>query len=149
MIAEYDDTLRVYKTCPDTPYYLSRDYQYLYHKVLYDTRYFWQSNLEREKRVNIIERGIELRALGHIHRRTPVPGTGRYRKDVHRRTIHGLSHEHRSDEVCYSEYRDLNLVRAKRRYSVSKSRGWYWGFRENHFNSQRGWKRTKKRKQYL
>lgn len=150
-LAEYNDRERVYSTHPGKPRYLTRDYQYLFHKVRYETLgkdlYGWQINTERAARVDVIEKGIQLRRVGHIHRKNPVPGTGRYTNCIHKRTIHGLSHEHRSNDVCQSEYPEYNLIRPKRRHDI---RGYvYWDFRDHHFNSQRGWKRSKKRKQYM
>lgn len=78
----------------------------------------------------------------HIYRQSPVARTGKYKNSIHPVHGKGLVRELGENENC-----PKGLVRGKRaafvHYAVMD-----YDFFGYHYNSQRGWKRSKKRKQW-
>lgn len=87
-----------------------------------------------------------IRKLGHYEfRRTPVPGVGHKRTHIRAKTHSGFRKEQAANDNCPKQ-----LVRKKRAYVVLQANCWgenlRMHYRENH---NRGWKRSKKQKQWM
>lgn len=74
-------------------------------------------------------------------RRSPVRSTGCYQNSIRYNRSNGIKKEMTDDQKCHKRY-----VRAKRQAVVWRLMDWD-GY--SNYNSQRGWKRSKKAKQYL
>ncbi len=77
----------------------------------------------------------------HVFRRSPVNRTGKYKNSIHPRHGKGLLREESDNESC-----PTSLVRAKRKSLVHYAND--YDFFDYHGNRQKGWKRSKKRKQW-
>ena len=88
-----------------------------------------------------------LRKEGYRFREGSVPNIHNYKNSVNKVRAKGVETERRHNEMCEDEYSEFSVVRAKRAVSARNLNGWHW--LEGGWTSQsRGWKRSKKRKQW-
>ncbi|CAM0035978.1 hypothetical protein VPHD527_0085 [Vibrio phage D527] len=103
------------------------------------------------KRFNLIRNAEYLaRHKGaYVYRYTPLPNGGGWKNSIHSVRAKGAMAEHKHDEMCKAELEAEygRIVRHKRAY-VTKMNATDWDHPHG-YNSQRGWKRSKKRKQWM
>ncbi len=81
------------------------------------------------------------------HRVGSVPWVSCHKNAVKARKIHGLLKEFKDNLSCKESYKSFdNLVRRSRNLVVVECNDWDGIC---HYNAQRGWKRSKKRKQWM
>ncbi len=106
---------------------------------------------EASARIDLIRNAQYLERFGnaYVFRRSPVPGRGGRKNSIHSVRAKGAMTEHKHDEMCKAELEPEygRLVRHKRAY-VTKMNATDWDHPYG-YNSQRGWKRSKKRKQWM
>ena len=134
-----------YRYDPESQYdYWHRDYRKF---VQYEVHYTDRTQMgyvivERKKKELELQRALEsVEREWYIFRRTPVRMTAHYKNRIRPNRSNGMKKEAQNNYNC-----DPRLVRSKRSQLVRE--GIDWDFFYN-YNSQRSWKRSKKKKQYL
>ncbi len=110
-------------------------------------RYGYVLNHEACRQHDIKKKGERLLKEGwQGHRKGSVPFVHNYKNDVTPNRANGLKSEFKHNEHCKTVYPNFKLVRAKRAFIPKCAMDWDF---YDHYNRQRGWKRSKKRKQWM
>lgn len=96
---------------------------------------------------HLIRTAMVLDRYNHKFRRSPVRGTSKWGNWVNAKRRNGFRTEAGYNHECSHEYPELHLTRAKRKKVVDLAND--WDFYDRNHNRQRGWKRSKKRKQWM
>lgn len=100
---------------------------------------------ESKRKQYWLERKTEEWGKGYEFRRTPVPGTRHKQVHISKKRSCGFRREMGANLNCPD-----SLVRGKRKEILTMANSWSeeirWEWRTNH---NRGWKRTKKKKQWM
>ncbi|CAL9963895.1 hypothetical protein VPHK567_0085 [Vibrio phage K567] len=106
---------------------------------------------EANSRLNLMRNSEYLARYkgAYVYRYTPLPNGGGWKNSIHSVRAKGAMTEHKHDEMCKAELEAEygRIVRHKRAY-VTKMNATDWDHPYG-YNSQRGWKRSKKRKQWM
>lgn len=104
---------------------------------------------ETEARDMLARKAVWLKDKGwQGHRIGSVPGIHNYKGFVRDKRSNGLKAEFKHNELCETFYKNFKgLVRLKRKRIPTEAMD--WDFYDLHGARERGWKRTKKRKQWM
>lgn len=123
-------------------------------------RYSWEKKPFKYGYVLVADNGVprhvqynwdKLERQNHQFRQSPVWYTGKYKNHISARKISGKKGEKASNDYCDQEFPEYQLVRQKRKEVIDKYLSWSYDELDGYhnYNSQRGWKRSKKRKQWM
>lgn len=148
----YKGDAHIFNYNPQNPH-LEKQY---YIPVTYRDKWTWEIRegwIVNQKKFDDYYRELALyrleRECKYVFRQTPIPRTCKYRNSICTQRGKGIRRELFDNGVCEVVYPKWKFVRGKRNKLAKRLNGWYMFDGGSSNTKGRGWKRTKKARQWM